>query len=125
MNVPALVFIKAWMGTRCNERRHKDVLISIDLDDTRACYTTSVHYLMPVGIELIEEAKAQVEYGSYMKKLGTYLPNKTYKTVGCDSAPGMMTLFSDATKLCKENPNFQSLIIVALLRGGGDKILPP
>eukprot|EP00957_Ditylum_brightwellii_P049341 3743766-Ditylum_brightwellii.AAC.1 len=68
--------------SRCNERRHKDVLSSISLDDARKCCTTSVRYLMSVGIELIEEAKAQVEYSSYKKKLGNDLPNETYKTFG-------------------------------------------
>ena len=51
-----------------------------------------------------------------MSKLNEKSPNKIYKLSRCGVAPGMSVLFSKAEELCRKNPNFQSSLVVSILK---------
>ena len=58
----------------CEERRGKPVLCSTDFIDANKFVRNHVQFFTPNGLILLEEARAQVEYGAYMVKLTKQLP---------------------------------------------------
>ena len=50
-----------------------------------------------------------------MARLNKTLPQKTYKLHTNGTAPGMSVMFRQAEELCKQNPKFQSSLVVLLL----------
>ena len=100
----------------CIERRHKETLTQNDLEDAEHFIVQKKVMLKPPAEELLLESRAQIEYFKYMSKLHKRLPNKTYKCVGKDSAPGLDTIFADAGELCSKNPMFRSSLSVAIFK---------
>ena len=92
--------------SRCLERRTKETLTAIDLEDAQSFIANNKAQLKPPAMEMKAETKAQIEYLQYMSRLNKKLPNKTYKCVGEDSAPGYDTVFAEAAELCRNNPTF-------------------
>jgi len=95
----------------------------VDADEAKSFGKTGDKFFTPAGLELKEEAKAQVDYCSYMAKLAKRMPDKTFKAIGEDAAPGMVTLFENLAEACKKNPNFQSSLVVAMLKAAAAKEL--
>ena len=92
--------------SRCLERRTKETLTAIDLEDAKCFIANNEAQLKPPAMEMKEEAKAQSEYLKYMSGLNKKLPIKSYKCVGEDAAPGYDTIFAEAAELCHNNPTF-------------------
>ena len=102
--------------SRCIERRHKETLTQNDLEDAEHFIVQKKVMLKLPAEELLVESRAQIEYFKYMSKLNKRLPNKTYKCIGENAAPGFDTIFGEAAELCKRNPSFRSSLSVALFK---------
>ena len=76
--------------SRCLERRTKETLTAIDLEDAKSFIHVNGGQLKPEAKFLKEEAQAQIEYLEYMSKLNKKLPNKTYKVSEKILPPGMI-----------------------------------
>jgi len=111
------VALNLWNASlsRCLERREKDVLTSLDINEAECFSSINDRLLSPEGIELKQEAIGQVVYGKFMLTLSKDLPHKTYRTIGEESAPSVDTLFRDAEELYNKNPEFRSSLSVAIL----------
>ena len=72
--------------------------------------------LQPEGMKLKLEAIAQVDYIVTISILNENLPKQIYKLSSCGVAPGMSFVFNKAEELCRQNPNFQSSLVVYLLK---------
>ena len=72
--------------------------------------------LQPEGMKLKLEAIAQVDYIATMSKLNENSPKKIYKLSRCGVAPGISVVFNKAEEFCRQNPNFQSSLVVSLLK---------
>lgn len=113
------VTIDKWGKTlsRCIERRDKNVLTSTDLDDAAKFLKTRDSHLSPAGLQLKDEARAQLDYAKHMAELDRKLTGTKYQKIGDDSVPGMSSLFEEAGELYKKNPDLQDSLVVALLKG--------
>ena len=113
-----LEFIKTWDPSirRCLERRTRDELTTMDLDDAKklsCCKTTS---FTSEGIILREEALAQWKFGRKMAKLAAILPKNTYKIRGSESSPSPNQFFSSAAVVFEKNPSLRNSIVYSLLQ---------
>ena len=90
----------------CLDHRKRQVLTSLDLDNARSILKVADSQLKSASLLLIEEAKHQLDYTSYIATSCKCLEKKLYLTIGYKSVPSIQTLFSEAAKLCKENPKF-------------------
>ena len=71
------------------------------------------------------EAIAQVDYIVTMSKLNEKLPNKIYKIPSCGVDQVMSFVFNKVEDLCRQNPNFQSSLVVSLLKAAVEKATSP
>ena len=71
------------------------------------------------------EAIAQVDYISTMARLDKQLLHKTYKLHAGGATPGMSVVFNKADELCRQNPTFQSSLVVSLLKAAVAKATSP
>ena len=81
--------------------------------------------LQPEGMKLKLEAIAQVDYIATISKLNENLPNKIYKLSRCGLALVMSVVFNKAEELCRQNSNFQSSLVVSLLKSEVAKAKSP
>ena len=81
--------------------------------------------LQPEGMKLKLEAIAQVDYIATMSKLNENLTNKIYKLSSCGIAPGMSVVFNNAEDCFRQNPNFQSMSVISLLKAAVSKATSP
>ena len=77
--------------------------------------------LQPKGMKLKLEAIAQVDYIATLSKLNENLPTKIYNLFCCGVSPGMSVVFNKVGELCRKNPNFQSSLVVSLLKAAVEK----
>ena len=119
------VALNLWNASlsRCLERREKDVLTSLDINEAECFSSINDRLLSPEGIELKQEAIGQVVYGKFMLTLSNDLPHKTYRSIGEESAPSVDTLFRDTEELYNKNPEFRSSLSVAILKGAVAKTI--
>ena len=71
------------------------------------------------------EAIAQVDYIATMSKLNGNFPKKIYKLSSCGVDPGMSVVFNKAEELCRQNPKFQSSLVVSLLKAAVERSTSP
>ena len=102
--------------TRCVERRQKEVLTALDIQDARRFMANSDKRLSPAGLELKQEAVALVEYASYTAKLARHMPEQTFKLIGKDSAPGLDAFLVDVAEVWQANPAFRSSLAVSIVK---------
>ena len=98
------------------ERRVKETLTTQDAQYAKAFAKKPPEMLQPEGMKLKLEAIAQVDYIATMSKLNGNLTKKIYKLHSCEVAPGMSVVFNKAEELCRQNTNFQSILVVSLLK---------
>ena len=75
--------LNGWFSSlsRCIERKQKEVLTKLDIEEAEKFGRIPNQQLTPDGMELKEEALAQVVYGKFMLKLTEDLPFKTFKSI--------------------------------------------
>ena len=78
--------------------------------------------LQPEGVKLKLKVIAQVAYIVTISKLNENLPNKIYKISRCGVVPGMSVVFNKVEELCIKNSNFQSSLVVSLLKSAVAKV---
>jgi len=100
---------------RCLDRRNRQVITARDNADALLFTKKTQSEFTPAGIELMEEAKALVDYYSYMSR--TRLPAATVRSISGGEVPAVKTVFDKAADLYEKNPEFRSSVIVALLKG--------
>ena len=107
------------------ERRNKETLTAQDVADAKAFSKKPNKMLKSEGRMLKAEAIAQVDYISTMARLDKQLLHKTYKLHAGGASPGMSVAFNKADELCRQNPTFQSSLVVSLLKAAVAKATSP
>ena len=105
--------------------REKETLKIQDAQYAKAFAKKPPAMLQPEGMNLKSEATAQVDYIATMPKPNENLPNTIYKLSSCGVDPGMSVVFNKSEELCRQNPNFQSSLMVSLLKSAVAKATPP
>ena len=85
-----------------------------DVADAKAFSKKPNKMLKSEGRMLKAEAIAQEDYISTMARLDKQLLHKTYKLHADGASPGMIVAFNKADELCRQNPTFQSSLVVSL-----------
>ena len=96
-----------------------------DVADAKAFSKKPNKMLKSEGRMLKAEAIAQVDYISTMARLDKQLLHKTYKLHAGGASPGMSVAFNKADELCRQNPTFQSSLVVSLLKAAVAKVTSP
>jgi len=75
--------LNGWFSSlsHCIERKQKGVLTKLDIEDAEKFGRTPNQQITSDGMELKEEALAQVIYEKFMAKLTEDLPFKTFKSI--------------------------------------------
>ncbi len=112
-------FLSSWVYilSKCIERCKKEKVCPSSFDNAERFYKTTYSTLSEKGIQLKQEAIAQVEYGRYTARLVWGLKNGRIKVVEVGSALILSEMFSITTYLYWDNPEFNKSIVVAMLKG--------
>eukprot|EP00957_Ditylum_brightwellii_P066118 5015512-Ditylum_brightwellii.AAC.1 len=104
---------------RCFDRRKRQVITACNHADAVVFTKKTCSNFIPESVELMEEAKALIDYYNCM--LSTCLCKGTVYSVSDGEVPGVKTIFEDVAKLYEENPECWDSVIVSLLKGAAVK----
>lgn len=120
----ATQFVKKW-GEKVQaaiEHRIKSELTPTDRKAIADLIRTQNKYFSPEGLELKDEAQAQLDYVVTMQDVHSSLPRKKYKIDIPGAVPSANNFLVQFSELYESNKNFQDSLVVSLLKSAVYKL---